>query len=308
MLIPEQTPGFYMLKNCNLCPRNCNIDRASQKGYCRAPDNIMLAKASTFFYEEPVVSGKNGTGAIFFSGCTLKCCFCQNKEISQDMKGLTVTDTKFSEILLNLQEKGVDSISLISATPYVLNIIRSIEKIKHKIKIPIVYNTSGYEKTETIKMLKDYIDVYVPDIKYINSGYSKKYSNAEDYFKYCSDAVYEKLSQKPKLIYKDNQTLISGVLIRHLVLPGLYKDSIDILNWIKNLLSTNNFECLISIMSQYTPYHQSNLYPEINRRITGFEYKKVINEANRLELNGYMQERISSKDSYIPDFDFEGII
>jgi len=120
--------------------------------------------------------------------------------------------------------------------------------------------------------------------------------------------VYEKLSQKPKLIYKDNQTLISGVLIRHLVLPGLYKDSIDILNWIKNLLSTNNFECLISIMSQYTPYHQSNLYPEINRRITGFEYKKVINEANRLELNGYMQERISSKDSYIPDFDFEGII
>ncbi len=292
---------------CNICPRNCNTDRETNKGYCKATNEIMLAKAVPFFFEEPVISGKNGTGAIFFTGCNLKCCFCQNYVISHELYGVSVTSDRFCDILLSMNEKNLDSISLISPTIYIRQIIEALDKIKHKINIPIVYNTSGYEKTETLKMLEDYIDVYVPDIKYMNSIYSERYSNASDYFDYCSTAVREMLRQKPKLKYND-RTLSSGVLIRHLVLPGLYKDSICILNWIKENIDESASECLISIMCQYTPYFLSSNYPEINRKITKYEYSKVIEYASELNLKGFIQDKSSSKDIYIPKFDLEGVI
>lgn len=296
------------MNKCNICPRECNIDRKIQSGYCKAPIGIMLAKAAPFYFEEPIISGENGTGAVFFSGCNLKCCFCQNKSISWELQGVTVSIKKFCDILLDLQQKGVNTISLISPTPYSNNIIKALDQIKHKITVPIVYNTSGYEKPQIIKTLSDYIDIYVPDIKYMDPLYSAKYSNAPDYFHYCSQSVLEMVSQKPILKYKESGVLETGVLIRHLVMPTLYKDSINILKWIKDLLSETGYECLVSIMSQYTPYHKSFMYPEINRKITSYEYKKVINMAYELELKGFMQDKASSTDIYIPDFDLEGII
>lgn len=295
-----------MESKCNLCPRNCNIDRNNKRGYCKAPNTIKLAKAAPFFYEEPVISGNNGTGAVFFSGCNLKCCYCQNYQISHELFGENVTIDRFIYILLSLADKNVDSISLISPTVYVLQIIKALDKVKHNLKIPIIYNTSGYEKAETINLINDYVDVYLPDIKYMNSLSSELYSNASDYFEFCSDAVKLMLELKPKLVYKES-ILISGVLIRHLVLPGLYKDSINILKWIKNTIDDLHSECLISLMSQYLPYYMSSNFPQIDRKITKYEYNKVVNKAIELQLSGFIQDKNSSKDSYIPIFDLEGI-
>lgn len=292
---------------CNICPRNCNINRTYKKGYCKATNDIKLAKAAPFFYEEPVVSGSNGTGAVFFSGCNLQCCYCQNYRISHELFGEIVTEDKFSDILLSLADKNVDSISLISPTIYVLQIVKALDKVRHKIKIPIIYNTSGYEKEDTVKLINDYIDVYLPDIKYMDPVSSMRYSNAADYFNYCSSAVKKMLELKPKLVYRES-ILTSGVLIRHLVLPGLYKDSINILDWIKNTINDLKAESLISIMSQYMPYYMSCNYPEINRKVTKYEYNKVLSKAKELHLEGFMQDNCSSSDSYVPDFNLEGII
>lgn len=296
-----------MESNCNICPRNCNIDRKTKKGYCNAPYDIIIAKAIPFFFEEPVISGQHGTGAIFFSGCNLKCCYCQNYRISHELYGKSISIENFCDVLLSLLDLNVESISLISPTIFVTQIIRALDKIKHKIKVPIVYNTSGYEKRETIKILRDYIDVYLPDIKYMLSTSSERYSNAYDYFDYCSSAVIEMLNQKPKLVYK-NSILVSGVIIRHLVLPGLYKDSINILEWTKNTLDNLHAECLISLMSQYMPYYHTVNYPEINRKVTKYEYNKILSKAEELHLEGFMQDKCSSTDSYLPDFNLEGII
>ncbi|MFA5341022.1 MAG: radical SAM protein [Clostridia bacterium] len=296
-----------MKTNCNICPRNCNTDRETHKGYCNAPNDIVLAKAVPFHFEEPVISGKNGTGAVFFSGCNLKCCYCQNYKISHELYGKVISLDHFCNILLSMNEKNLDSISFISPTIYVNQIIKALDIIKPKINVPIVYNTSGYEKPETIKMLDGYIDVYIPDIKYINSIYSERYSNASDYFDYCSKSVIEMISQKPYLKY-NGSILTSGVLIRHLVLPGLYKDSINILKWIRKTLDESESNCLISIMSQYMPYYLSTNYPEINRKITKYEYSKVVETASSLNLQGFIQDKCSSEDIYVPDFDLKGVI
>lgn len=296
------------INKCDLCPRLCGINRINGNGFCKAAENIRIAKAIPFLYEEPVISGSRGSGAIFFSGCNLKCCFCQNHEISSGNFGSDLTIERFCDVLLSLQDKGVHNINLITPTHYSYQIIKALDKIKSKITIPIVYNTGGYERYEIIRQMKDYIDIYLPDFKYYDPEISKKYSDAKDYFEYASEAIHEMVSQKPNIILDENEIMQEGVIIRHMVLPGYYNDSIKILDWISKNLKKDNNSFYVSLMRQYTPYFRSKENPEIDRRLTAYEYTKVTDEATELDLQGFYQKKGSSDTCYIPDFDLEGII
>lgn len=294
-----------MLKSCNLCPRECHADRTKNKGYCGAGDKIRLARAALHFWEEPCISGKNGSGTIFFSGCQLKCCFCQNKKISSENFGKDISIKRLSEIFLELQSKGAHNINLVSGTQYVLHIIDALNMTKDKLHIPIIYNSGGYEKVETLKMLNGYIDVYLPDLKYKSNNLSLKYSKADNYFEIAAEAINEMVRQTGKIIIGDDGLIKKGTIIRHLVLPSNRKDSMDIINYI-----ADNFgdAVLISLMSQYTPYYINNDYKELNRRISTFEYNSVYNLVCKRDLKGYMQQKSSAKEEYTPSFDLEGVV
>lgn len=299
MLNPET-----ILYNCTLCPRECKINRYEKVGACGAGADILAALAGVHMWEEPPVSGTNGSGTVFFSGCTLKCVYCQNNEISHCGKGKIISVTRLAEIFLELQEKGVHNINLVTPTHFVPQIINALDIVKPRLKIPVVYNTSGYEKPETVKMLNGYVDVYLQDIKYFADEYAVKYSNAKKYFKYAVSSLCEMLNQHPKPVYSDG-LIKKGVIVRHMVLPGAYKDSAKILEQLKKIA---NGEFVLSLMSQYTPVGISESYPELNRKITSFEYKKVVNKAIELKFeNGFMQEKSSSTEDYIPSFNFEGL-
>ena len=297
---------FQEYKECSLCPRSCKVDRSVQTGYCGCSDRIKIARAALHLWEEPCISGSRGSGAVFFSGCTIRCCFCQNYTISSQGFGKEITIRRLADIFLELQEKGAHNINLVTATQYVPSIIRALDLVKGKLKIPVVYNCGGYEKKETIRLLGDYVDVYLPDLKYYDPVLSLKYSKAEDYFKMASEAVLMMTEQKGPLLFDKDNMMKRGVIIRHMVMPGCYKDSIVLLNWIKDHLKEDSF--LVSLLSQYTPFYKSSEYPEINRRITTYEYQKVLKEAVRLGLtDGYMQEKSSAKEEYTPPFNLEGV-
>jgi putative pyruvate formate lyase activating enzyme len=291
---------------CNLCPRKCGVNRSSQLGFCQCGNRIKIARAALHFWEEPCISGKNGSGAIFFSGCTLKCCYCQNMQISSRGFGKEISVKRLSDIFLELQEKGANNINLITATQYLAQVTQALDMVKLKLHIPVVYNCGGYESIETIRMLKGYVDIFLPDFKYFSSELSWKYSRAIDYFEVTSAAVKEMISQAGSLVFDNNGIMQNGVIIRHLVLPGARKDSFRILKWISENLPKGKY--LLSLMSQYTPACKSGGYIELNRRITTFEYESVVNEAVRLGLsNGFMQEKSSAKEEYTPPFDLEGV-
>lgn len=297
------------MKECRLCPRNCKVDRRDTKGICGAGSKIRIARAALHYMEEPCISGKNGSGTIFFSGCNLKCCFCQNYRLSHEMYGKDISVERLSEIFLELQDKGANNINLVTAVPYIPWIVDALDQVKSQLHIPIVYNCGGYESPETIQMLKGYVDIYLHDIKYFDSELSLKYSASADYFKYASKSTLEMIKQlgKPQFITNSNgeKLLNKGVIIRHLVLPGARKDSIKILNWLAQNVSPDAY--LISIMSQYTPCYKSNKHKEINRLVTSFEYNSVIDEAIRLGITqGYMQRKSSVGTEYTPDFNLEG--
>lgn len=294
----------YNLKECTLCPRMCRINRINSRGICGAGKSIRIAKASLHMWEEPCISGKNGSGAIFFSGCNLKCCYCQNHKISHGCFGKEISITQLSEIFLNLQDKGAENINLVSGTHFVPQIINALEKVKNKLNIPIVYNSSGYEYVETLRMLNGYIDIYLPDLKYFSPELSKKYSKVENYFEFASKAILEMNTQQPNLVW-NGEKLQKGLIIRHLILPRCRHDSLEIVNWINNNLPKNSF--LFSLMSQYTPSYKSSEYPEINRKITTFEYKSVLKKIIDFDFSGFTQERNSANKNYIPDFDLSGI-
>lgn len=288
---------------CNLCPRKCNIDRSRQNGFCGEGDNLKIARAALHFGEEPVISGTRGSGTVFFSGCSLKCCFCQNFQISSGGFGKEITTARLSDIFLELQEQGAHNINLVSPTHFVPNILFALDSVRHRLKIPIVYNTSGFERDETIKLLDGYADIYLTDFKYKNSEISKKYSSAKDYYEYAMPALLEMHRQTGKYVIT-NGLMTSGIILRHLVLPGYRSDSIEILRDIAQSIPPQ--EILLSLMSQYTPCHRASEFPEINRRITTFEYKKVIEEADHLGFTGFMQERSSATLEMTPDFDLTG--
>lgn len=293
------------MKNCSLCPRECNADRTLSKGYCGATDKIKIARASLHLWEEPCISGEKGSGTVFFSGCPLKCCFCQNYKISDEAYGKEISEERLSEIFLELQEKGANNINLVTASPYVPMIIKSLDMIKHKLNIPVLYNSGGYEKVETLRMLKGYIDIYLPDMKYMDCEIAEKYSSAKDYPDIAKKALDEMFSQVGKPVFDDNGIMKKGMIIRHLTLPNNSRDTENVLRYI-----AENFpekEVLISLMSQYTPCHKAFSYKEISRKISTLEYNKALDLAVSLGLTGFMQERSSAKEEYTPPFDLTGI-
>jgi len=291
---------------CNLCPRQCNINRNTELGFCKCPADIKIARAALHYWEEPCISGKNGSGTVFFSGCTMKCCYCQNYKISSEGFGKEISVERLSEIFLELEKKGAQNINLVTPTQYLIPIMKALDIVKPQLRIPVVFNSGGYERIETIKALKDYVDIYLVDFKYHSSELSYKYSNASDYFEVAASAIKEMISQKEDIITDKNGVMQKGVIIRHLVLPGARNDSFYILKWISKNLPKGKY--LLSLMSQYTPPFINPKYKELNHRITTLEYGSVVQEAIRLGLTkGYMQEKSSAKEEYTPPFDLEGV-
>lgn len=292
-----------MLESCMLCPRNCKVNRHKSVGFCGASDKVKLAYYSLHQWEEPIISGENGSGTVFFSNCNLRCLFCQNKKISTDRNsyGKEISNDKLKEIFLKLQDLGAHNINLVTPTHYVPQIIDVLKEVKNKnLKIPVVYNTSSYENVSTIESLKGLIDIYLADLKYFDDELGNKYSKCNDYFKYASLAIEEMYKQTGKFQIKDN-LLVSGLVIRVLVLPGHVDDSKKI---IKYLYDTYKDNIIISIMNQYTPVCKINDFPNLNRKLTDEEYDEVIDYACSLGIeNAFVQEGETQSESFIPDFD-----
>lgn len=286
----------------------CGVDRAEQRGFCGMSEEITAAKAMLHFWEEPCVSGTRGSGAVFFSGCVMRCAFCQNYDISSENSGRVITDERLAEIFLELQEKGAHNINLVNPTHFVPQILRALETAKKRgLSLPIVYNCGGYERVETLKMLDGAIDVYLPDIKYFSDELAHKLSSAPNYFNTAMNAVAEMIRQVGKPQINERGEIMRGVIVRHLVLPGEYKDSLEI---IRRLGTEFRSDILFSLMSQYTPFGRVKTDPtlaKMNRRITTFEYRKALDAAIEAGLEGFMQEKSSAKEEYTPTFDFEGI-
>jgi putative pyruvate formate lyase activating enzyme len=291
---------------CNLCPRECGADRTKRLGFCGSGSGIKIARAAPHFWEEPCISGTRGSGTVFFSGCTLKCCYCQNYDISGAGFGREVSPERLADIFLELQAKRVHNINLVTASQYIMGVRRALDIARPKLCIPVVYNTSGYERAQAIDALERYADIYLPDIKYYSSELSQRYSKAADYFETASAAVKRMTEQTGVVAFDENGIMRRGVIIRHLVLPGAKDDSIRILRWISDNLPKDAF--LLSLMSQYTPAYKACEHREINRRVTTYEYEAALSEAVRLGLdNGFMQRRGSAKKEYTPPFDLEGV-
>lgn len=282
---------------CRNCPRECGVERNENIGFCGCSDKIRVAKIMVHRGEEPVISGTNGSGAIFFSGCVLKCPFCQNYPISHGLKGTDMSESELEEEIIGLQEKNVHNINLVTPTQFLNRLIPLLEKIKTRVKIPIVMNTGGYESVEMIRRLDGLVDIYLPDLKYYSSELSKKYSAAPDYFEQAYAAIREMCRQKPKAVIKDG-IMESGVIVRHLILPNCYKDSLKIIDKLNELENRP----LVSIMRQYTPCYDAEKYPELNRRLTTFEYRKVTDYCAELGFDGFTQEKGCETLEMTPDF------
>lgn len=296
---------IYDIKNCQLCPRKCGTDRTLKNGFCGGNDKIKVARAALHYWEEPCISGKNGSGTVFFSGCPLKCCFCQNYNISSENYGKEISVERLGEIFLELQSKNANNINLVNPTHYVPWIIEALDKVKSKLHIPVVYNSGGYENIETLEMLRGYINIFLPDLKYFSSERSEKYSEAKDYFKIASEAILKMAELTDGIIINDNGIMQKGLIIRHLVMPTGRHDSMNIIKWINENIPNDKF--LISLMSQYTPIENCINYPEINRKTATMEYNSVADLAADFEFKGFMQERTSANQNFTPEFNLEGI-
>ena len=288
---------------CNQCPRKCNVDRTRTVGYCKSPEEFRLSRAALHFWEEPCISGKNGSGAVFFSGCNLGCLFCQNYEISHENKGMTVSDDGLIKIFENLIEQGANNINLVNPTHYAVQLATLLKK--YKPSVPVVYNSSGYESTETLKMLDGLVDIYLPDFKYIRSDKALKYSRAEDYPEVAMRALEEMYLQRGKTEFDENGIMKKGMIIRHLILPSNTNSSLKILDFINEKFPN----AYVSLMAQYTPCNDLSAVPELDRKITEREYNKVVDYALNLGMDKiFIQSGESADEKFIPDFDFTGII
>ena len=290
------------LEKCEICPHNCKVNRAQgQIGRCRCNDKIKIALVSTHEYEEPCISGKNGSGTVFFSNCNLNCIYCQNYDISQLGKGREITIEELADIFLKQQAKGVNNINLVTPTMYAYHIIEAIKIArKNGLNLPIIYNTNGYEKVETIKALDGYIDVYLPDIKYYSDILSKKYSNVDKYFEIATKAIKEMYKQVGQATFNEDGIIQKGVIIRHLVLPNHLQNTKHILKWIKENLG----DIYESIMAQYFPTYKAKGDSLIGRKLTKKEYKEIENFLYTLDLkNGYIQELGEHEEEYVPEWD-----
>ena len=340
-----------LLESCHLCPRKCGVNRINgQTGACNETLSISAARAALHMWEEPCISGENGSGAVFFSGCSLGCAYCQNHDISGGLNGKEITIKRLSEIFFELKEQGANNINLVTAGHFVPQVVEALKQAKQQgLFLPVVYNTSSYEKVETLRLLEGYVDIYLPDLKYVDSAISSRYSHAADYFTYASAAIAEMVRQvgEPEFVFErtagkegssaeflaDEKKKISeqqnnmifdaaeyqerseagesllmrkGVIVRHLVMPGCVKDSKRVISY---LLKTYGNQIFISIMNQYTPLPQCREYPELSRRVTEAEYDAVVDYAIELGIeNGFIQEGDVAEESFIPEFDGEGIV
>ena len=298
---------YEYLENCNVCPRKCNINRTKgERGYCNSGYNIKAALASIHNWEEPVISGTRGSGTVFFSGCNLRCVFCKNYDISSENKGKEITIERLAEIFIEQQQKNVHNINLVSPTHFIPQIREALIIAKNKgLKIPVVYNTNGYENVEMLKTLEGLIDVYLPDLKYFDKKYSLEFSSTSDYFEKTTEAILEMRRQQPKDVFNSEGIMEKGLIIRHLVLPGCKNDSFKIIDWVKNNLGTETY---MSIMRQYTPMYKAKDIKQLNRKLTTFEYEKVTDYFIEKGMkNGFSQEKMSATSEYTPIFDLSGI-
>lgn len=296
-----------LLENCNLCARRCNVNRLNNKtGICKATDKVKIARAALHKWEEPPISGESGSGTVFFSYCNFRCVFCQNHEISQECFGAEISIKRLSEIFLELQEKGANNINLVTPTHYVPQIMEAIDIAKENgLILPILYNTNGYDTLETIKKLDGYIDVYLPDFKYYDDKYAIKYSKAPNYKKNLIPVLKEMVKQTGAPVFDENGLIKKGVIIRHLMLPGLLFDSKKVIDTIYSTFGDNVF---ISIMNQYTPMHKACNYPEINKPLNPAHYTSLINYAVNIGIkNGFVQDEGTNTTSYVPSFKLEGV-
>ena len=292
-----------LLRKCEMCPHRCKIDRTqNQIGRCKSKDTEKVAIASIHNYEEPCISGKNGSGTVFFSNCNLSCKFCQNYEISQQGLGKEITIERLSKIFLEQQSKGAHNINLVSPTSYAYQIIEAIKIAKKNgLEIPTIYNTNGYENVETIKLLNGYIDVYLPDLKYAEDDLGKKYSNVDNYFEIATSAIKEMYNQVGENIYDEDGMIKRGMIIRHLVLPNHTENTKKVLTWINSNMPKN---ITVSVMAQYFPTYKAKEIEDINRKITKREYKKVEDFLYSLDLeNGYIQECGKNEEIYVPKWE-----
>lgn len=294
-------------ENCLLCPRKCGINRRTgQTGVCGVSSEIKVARAALHYWEEPCISGKRGSGAVFFSGCSLHCVFCQNREISDGKEGKVISKERLSDIFMELADKGANNINLVTPGQYIPDIVWAVNNAKSRgMKLPIIYNTSGYENVTELKLLEDIVDVYLPDFKYMDSTLSAMYSRAKDYPSVAKQALSEMVRQLPDVVIDDATGLIQkGVIVRQLLLPGHVNDAKAVL---KYLYDTYHDHVYISMMSQFTPIALKD-YPEINRTVTRREYERLVDYALEIGItNAFIQEGDVAKDSFIPAFDCEGV-
>lgn len=294
-------------ENCLLCPRKCGINRSTgQTGVCGVSSEIKVARAALHYWEEPCISGKRGSGAVFFSGCSLHCVFCQNREISDGKEGKVISKERLSDIFMELAGKGANNINLVTPGQYIPDIVWAVNDAKSRgMKLPIIYNTSGYENVTELKLLEGIVDVYLPDFKYMDSTLSAMYSRAKDYPSVAKQALSEMVRQQPEVVIDDATGLIQkGVIVRQLLLPGHVNDAKAVL---KYLYDTYRDHVYISMMSQFTPIALKD-YPEINRTVTKREYERLVNYALEIGItNAFIQEGDVAKDSFIPAFDCEGV-
>ena len=297
----------YMLENCRLCERLCGINRLEGKvGFCRASSKVRVARAELHLWEEPPISMGKGSGTVFFSYCNFQCVFCQNHEISQDFKGMEISIERLSDIFIELQNKEANNINLVTPTHYVPQIKEAIDLAREKgLNLPIVYNTNGYDSIETIKALKGYVDIYLPDFKYFNDKYAIKYSKAKNYLENIIPVLREMVNQVGEAVFDEEGRMLKGVIIRHLMLPGLLFDSKKVIDTIyKNFGDT----VYISIMNQFTPMNRCEEYQEINKVLNPKHYDSLVNYAAELGVkNGFIQETGTNSKVYVPSFKNEGV-
>lgn len=295
-----------LISKCEICPRKCKVNRYEKKGYCRCDDKVRIALVSKHYFEEPCISGRNGSGTIFFSNCNLNCIFCQNHDISQGGKGIDVTIERLAEIMLDQQERGANNINLVTPTMYVEQIIKAIDIAKKNgLNIPIVYNTNGYEEVETIKKLNGYIDIYLPDFKYFTNELAIKYSKAPNYFEKVTSALIEMQSQFDEYVF-DGEIMKKGMIVRHLVLPNHIQNSKNVLKWIKDNLRKDIY---VSVMAQYFPTYKAIGDELIGRKLSFSEYRKIEQYFYSLDIeNGYIQDLGKNEEEFVPDFNMNNVI
>lgn len=306
-----------MYSACSLCPRNCRVNRtAGQTGYCGMPDTVQVARASLHMWEEPCISGTAGSGTVFFTGCNLKCVFCQNHSIAVGGKGKSVSAKRLAELFLMLQEKGAHNINLVTPSHYIPGIAGALTLAKVQgLTLPIVYNTGGYDSVDALSMLDGLIDIYLPDFKYVSGELSKRYSHAADYFKVAKQSLAEMFRQVGEPVFEslalptddsDNLLMKKGIIVRHLLLPGCLEDSKAVIRYLYETYGNNIY---ISIMNQYTPLPHVAAYPELNRKVTEAEYEELVDFAIDLGVEqGFIQEGDTAEESFIPEFDFTGLL